>query len=347
MCPQPVLSLALGVFCLLLAASVQARSEGQLDEGMVNPGYHAQPAWFKNSFLDIREDVGEAAAEGRRVMLYFYQDGCPYCKKLMQDNFGQAALAEKTRRYFDTVAINLWGDREVIGFKGESLSEKQFAVNLKVMFTPTLLMLDESGAVILRINGYYPPHRFEAALDYAGGGLEKEGDFRSYLARRAPVPASGRLHVEDSYLQPPYELAKRDTSKPLLILFEQKQCNECDELHRDILKRETSRKLMKAFDVVLLDMWSKARVQTPTGETTTAGDWARALNVNYAPSMIFFDSDNRMVFRTDGLLKAFHVQSVLDYVASRAYLEEPEFQRYIDTRADRLRAQGIEVELMK
>lgn len=347
MCPQPVLSFTLGVVFLLLAASAQARSEGQLEAGMVNPGYHAQPDWFKTSFLDIREDVEEAAAGGRRVMLYFYQDGCPYCKKLIQDNFGQAALADKTRRYFDTVAINMWGDREVTDFKGESVTEKQFAVNLKVMFTPTLLMLDESGAVVLRINGYYPPHRFEAVLDYAGGGLEKQGDFRAYLARRAPVPASGRLHVEDTYLQPPYRLAARDGAKPLLVLFEQRQCSECDELHQDILKRETSRELLQAFDVVLLDMWSKARVQTPAGETTTAGDWARSLDVNYAPSMIFFDTNNRVVFRTDGLLKAFHVQSVLDYVASQAYLREPEFQRYIDTRADRLRARGIEVELMK
>jgi len=56
---------------------------------MVNPGYHEKPAWFKESFLDLREDVAEASEDKKRVLLYFYQDGCPYCAKLLQDNLGQ------------------------------------------------------------------------------------------------------------------------------------------------------------------------------------------------------------------------------------------------------------------
>jgi len=37
----------------------------------------------------------------------------------------------------------------------------------------------------------------------------------------------------------------------------------------------------------------------------------------------------------------------MDYVTTSAYLEQPNFQRYIDTRADHLREQGIEVNLME
>jgi hypothetical protein len=73
------------VAILLLLAAAPAWSAGAAEqeegllEGMVNPGYHEQPAWFKQSFLDIREDVQEAASNDKRVLLYFYQDGCPYC----------------------------------------------------------------------------------------------------------------------------------------------------------------------------------------------------------------------------------------------------------------------------
>ena len=35
------------------------------------------PAWFGDSLLELREDVAEAAKHGKRVMLYFGQDGCP------------------------------------------------------------------------------------------------------------------------------------------------------------------------------------------------------------------------------------------------------------------------------
>ena len=36
----------------------------------------------------------------------------------------------------------------------------------------------------------------------------------------------------------------------------------------------------------------------------------------------------------------------MDYVTTGAYLEQPNFQRFIDARADALRAQGVEVNLM-
>ena len=82
-----------------------------LEAGMVNPGYAEKPAWFANSFLDMREDVAEAAAAGKRVMLYFYQDGCPYCKKLLDTNFALSDTVRRTRENFEVIAINMWGDR--------------------------------------------------------------------------------------------------------------------------------------------------------------------------------------------------------------------------------------------
>lgn len=330
--------------CLLLAGFTIGPLKAQVED----PTAH-HPPWFKNSFLDLREDVAEAAAQGKRVMLYFYQQGCPYCARLLQDNLGQRAIAEKTQRYFDVIAINMWGDREVTALDGRVMTEKQFAVAMGVQYTPTLLMLDEQGRTALRINGYYPPHKFSLALDFAGQGLERQTDFLSLLASEAPAPSTGLLHVEPDYVQPPYQLkglAARQ-GKPLLVLFEQRHCSACDELHLDIFKREQSRALLKRFAVVLLDMWSKTPVQTPEGKQTTAREWARELGIQYAPSLVFFDAEGREVFRSEAYLRAFHVQSVLEYVASGAYREQPQFQRYLSERADALREQGVEVDLME
>ncbi|HED15273.1 MAG TPA: hypothetical protein ENI64_00415 [Gammaproteobacteria bacterium] len=55
----------------------------------------------------------------------FYQDGCPYCKKLLQDNFGQKAIADKTQKHFDVIAVNMWGDREVTDLNGNATTEKK------------------------------------------------------------------------------------------------------------------------------------------------------------------------------------------------------------------------------
>lgn len=328
-----------------IAASPAATAA--LAEGMVNPGYEEKPDWFANTFLDMREDVADAARDGKRVLLYFYQDGCPYCKKLLDTNFALADTVRRTREHFAVIAINMWGDREVTDLQGRATTEKAFAKDLRVMFTPTLLFLDEQGNIVLRLNGYYPPHRFNAALDYASRYNGSEPTFRDYLVQVDPVPSSGTLHTEPGFLAADASLAARGGDRPLLVMFEQKDCAPCDELHADILQRAEARKQLARFDVVVLDMWSTAAVQRPDGKRSSVADWARELDVKYTPSLVFFDAGNHEVFRTEAYLKAFHTLSAMDYVASRGYLQYPEFQRFISARADQLEAQGIHVDLME
>ncbi len=328
--------------------AVYAAEQAGLETGMVNPGYEEKPDWFKNSFLDIREDVEEAADAGKRVMLYFYQDGCPYCAKLLRDNFSQRSIVEKSRKYLDVIAVNMWGDREVTSLDGKAMTEKEFAAALRVMFTPTILMLNEQGKVILRINGYYHPVKFEAALDYVGQHKEKALRFADYYHQLEPVKPSGKLHDEDFFLQPPYDLQSLASSnKPLLLLFEQKQCKPCDEYHADIYQRPETRQQLARFNIVRLDMWGDTPLLGLDGQKTIARELARQLDVKYAPSMVFINQRGKEVFRTEAYLKAFHTQSVLDYVASGAYRSQPNFQRFIAARADELEAQGIHVDLWK
>ncbi|MDH5181895.1 MAG: thioredoxin fold domain-containing protein [Gammaproteobacteria bacterium] len=337
------------LFVLLLLPVSQGRAaETGLEPGMVNPGYHDTPAWFKQSFLDISEDIEEANRRNRRLLLYFYQDGCPYCAKLLQDNFGQRRIADKTQSYFDVIAINMWGDREVTWIDGDVSTEKVTAARLRVMFTPTLLFLDENGNVALRINGYYDPDKFEAVIEYVGRGLERKMSFQEYYAKNQPDKAAGRLHqaefiIKQNDLQ--HLLEKSD--KPLLVLFEQKQCKDCDELHTDVFKRPETIEQLKRFNIVRFDIRSDEEVATPHGYVTTAKEWARQLKIQYAPTMVIFENTGREIIRTEAYLKSFHIQSVMDYAASGAYKTQPSFQRFISKRADELEARGVHIELMQ
>ena len=109
------------------------------------------PSWFKESFLDLEEDVREAAAANKRLIIYFYQEGCPYCNQLVEHNFAQRDIVDKVRGQFELVALNMWGDREVVTVAGGSYTEKELATALKVQYTPTLLFFNEKGKVILRL----------------------------------------------------------------------------------------------------------------------------------------------------------------------------------------------------
>ena len=331
----------------LFQSEAFAKQEGSLTPALENPGFEEKPSWFKVSFLDLYEDMADAADNNKRLLLYFYQDGCPYCKKLLEDNFGQRAIAEKTKKYFDVVAINIWGDQEVtVGDK--IYSEKQFAEALKVQYTPTLLFFNENRKAVFRANGYYPPEKFNTVLDYVGQHKEHELSFQDYLARVSPQASSGKLHISLNNVRQPDNLqTSLSKDKHLLVMFEQQQCAACDELHQDILKRPVSQALLEKFDIIVLDQWSDKKLVTPSGQTMKVRDWVKKLKINYSPALVYFNADGKEVFRSDAYLKAFHLQTGMDYVSSGSYKIQTNFQRYVDSRADHLREQGIEVDLMK
>ncbi|MSQ48807.1 MAG: thioredoxin [Betaproteobacteria bacterium] len=318
------------IIALLLALATAAPASAQA------PSPHALeiPSWFIETFLDMKEDVREAATQGKRVMLYFGQDGCPYCTALLQTNFSQRTIVDKTRRHFVAIALNLWGDREIAWIDGRRMTEKALGRELRVQFTPTLLFLDEQGAVALRLNGYLPPHRFEAALDYAAGLAGKGLRYDEYIKTTIREAASATLHKESFFAAPPVVLRG---SKPVALLFETPYCAGCDELHREGLRRPEVRRLLERFDIYRLTLDDK---RSPT---TT---WARELRVAYTPALVFFDR-GKEVFRIDAYLRPFHLASALDYVASGAYRQEPSFQRYLQARAERLRDRGEKVDLWK
>lgn len=270
------------------------------------------PEWFAETFLDIREDAAEAARDGKRLMLYFTQEGCPYCKQLVTVNFRDPAIIEKTTRHFMPVAINIWGDREVTMTDGRKLPEKKFAAALKIQFTPTLVFFDEKGAIAHRINGYLPPETFYAALDSAIGKAP------------APLPLSTGTTVD---------VRRKAAAKPVALLLLSPGCDACDELELN-LKHADLRSQVGRLELI--------RASNPT-EVVSANGTGK-LQSSYVPALVFF-SGGREVFRTEAYLRRFHLAGVLDYVASGSYAREPSFQRFLQTRAESMRSRGAPVEL--
>ena len=325
--------------CLLLVGISPARSAD------VAPNAIDIPPWFSETFLDLREDIREATKAGKRLMVYFGQDGCPYCKELMQTNFSQRAIVDKTRRHFMPIALNIWGDREVTWIDGKRMAEKDFAKMLKVQFTPTLLFLDEKGEVVVRLNGYYPPHRFEAVLDYVAGGMEKKQPFAEYMKTAVREPASDKLNEQTFFMKPPYDLRRRAGGKPLAVLFETRSCAPCDEMHKQGFQRKEVQALLSGFEVARFSLSDRAELTTPGGRKTTGEAWARELKIAYTPSIVYFDTGGKEVFRVEAYLRPFHLATSFEYVASGGYRSEPEFQRYLQAKAEKMRTRGEKIEL--
>ena len=85
------------------------------------------------------------------------------------------------------------------------------------------------------------------------------------------------------------------------------------------------------------------------GRAERRAGFGAALEVQFTPTLVFLGDRGEPVLRLNGYLPApeFHTQSMMDYVQSGAWREEPSFQRYISARADGIRARGIDVDIWR
>jgi len=291
------------------------------------------PAWFKLSFLDIPEDLDEAARDGKQgLMVYFGQKYCAYCKKLLEGNFAMLDILAYTQKHFDVIGIDIHGDRNVIDLDAREWSESDFAAAQGINFTPTLVFYDKNKREALRLSGYYPPYKFRAALEYVADEHYLKEDFRTYLGR-ADVPLifeAGEMSPEDFFSPPPHALdrSRWPAQRPLVVFFEQGDCHACDVLHTGPLRQPEIRERFMQFDATQLGMWDNTPVITPTGRRTTARQWADDLKLFYTPTLVFFDTSGREILRVDSVVQFYRLQRVLDYVLTGAYQRYPTFQQW-------------------
>lgn len=105
-------------------------------------GLH-KPDWLRETFKDLSEDLAEANAEGKRLLLIVEQRGCIYCTKMHQEVFPDPEIDALIRDNFFVVQMNLFGDVEVTDFDGTALPEKEMAARWGILFTPTMIFLPE------------------------------------------------------------------------------------------------------------------------------------------------------------------------------------------------------------
>ena len=330
--------LAMGIYAMLLAAGCALAAEtaetdvfGFDDFPLKEPIEH--PDWFKMSFLDLQEDLEEVTAKGKKgLIVYFGQKRCAYCRMLMEVNFGLTDIVTYTRRHFDVVPIDIWGIDEVTDVRGEVLTEREFSLREKTNFTPSLIFYDQDGKVALRLRGYYPPYTFRAALEYVVDGFYKTESFSDYLERGDSTLTfePGDLNEEDFFTGPPYMLdrSRLPGKRPLVVFFEQGECHACDVLHTQPLRDPAIYRQFEHFDNVQLDMFSDTPVITPDGRRATARQWAKDLGLFYAPAIVFFDEKGKEIIRVDSVVRFYRLRNVLNYVTTKGYLTDPNYQRW-------------------
>jgi thioredoxin-related protein len=312
-------------------------------DNSAHPEPYGIPDWFKESFLDLSEDNAEAQDNGKHLLVLFTQDFCPYCKALIEKNLTQKTIRDKLDKDFDIVHLNMWGDREVYDIKGVPTTEKAIAKSLQVQFTPTLIFLDSDGEPALRTNGYISSTEMLASLEFVATESYRNRTIIEFLKDK-PRPIAQNSLNEQGFLNRSFDRYK--TGAPVALVFEQTDCLDCDQLHECVLSKSSFHEYAEPFYTVQLDLWSMKPITLPGGRVVAVNRLAEELKISYTPTVVLLDPDFEEVIRAEAQLRSFHVESLFEYVSERAYSEEPQFQRFIDARADRHRSQGKTVSLL-
>ncbi|MEL6522261.1 MAG: thioredoxin family protein [Pseudomonadota bacterium] len=125
----------ISILCAVLFA-LQVQAE------IGDDGLHKAP-WMRDTFKDLAEDLEEANAEGKRLMVLIEQRGCIYCTKMHEEVFVIPEIAQYIEDNYFVIQINMFGDVEVTDFDGEAFAEKDLTKRWGALFTPNIYFFPE------------------------------------------------------------------------------------------------------------------------------------------------------------------------------------------------------------
>jgi len=199
------LRFAFATIAAIALASAARAEDPPKEPALGENGLYVQP-WFLMSFLDLKEDLEDAAGKGKRFAIIWEQKGCPYCKETHLVNFANSEIAAYVQKHFVVLQLDLWGSRKVKDFDGEELPEKALAQKYGVRYTPTVQFFPaklpegkKSGRdlEIARMPGYMRPFPFYVMFQFVQDEGYKAGAFRDYYKKKhaESVAAGGKAHT--------------------------------------------------------------------------------------------------------------------------------------------------------
>ena len=139
--------------------------------------------------------------------------------------------------------------------------------------------------------------------------------------------------------------------KRFAVLWEQKGCPYCREMHRVNFAKPKIRDYIKDnFRILQLNMWGSKMVTDFDGQELEERDLAKKWRVLFTPTIVFFapkleqSASLPEVMRMPGYFKPFHFVSMFEYVKDEAY-QGKDFQRYLQDKFKRLEEEGKKPEI--
>jgi thioredoxin-related protein len=247
--------------------------------------------FFAQTFGDLPEELAEAREANKLgLMLFFEQEGCPYCDRMLKTILNQPEVQDWYRERFVSIAVDINGDVELTDVDGITLPSKVFAEHRRVKTTPTISFIDLSGAeVYRRVTMVSGPREFMMMGQYIAEGRYTDTSWRDYAGAYPEVVNSATVQqVVDFRLE---AAAAAASGVNLLLAVTREGCRYCAQLRREFLApmirsgeyvdKVRIREMMMEPDTAITDF---------SGQVTTTAKIAARYGVSITPTVLLLDS---------------------------------------------------------
>lgn len=113
-----------------------------------------QSHFFNPKLGDFADELNVARGEGKLgVLIMFEMEDCPFCARMKGSVLNQSEVQDWYRKHFLIFSVDVKGDAPMTDFKGQSTTEKAFALAQRARATPAFMFFDLEGQRVARYDG--------------------------------------------------------------------------------------------------------------------------------------------------------------------------------------------------
>jgi thioredoxin-related protein len=131
--------------------------------------------------------LDRSRAPGERPLVVFFEQGdCHACDVLHTGPLKDPEIRTRLEQ-MENVQLSFWADTPVITPAGERTTAKEWAAQMGLFYTPTMIVYDNDGSEIIRVDSVVQFYRLRNVLDYIlSDGYRRYETFQQWRETRGP-----------------------------------------------------------------------------------------------------------------------------------------------------------------
>ena len=119
------------------------------------------------SDIYINKVLIEAKQNNKQILFFFHINNCPYCERMLDENFKDKEVIKEIKKSF--IVVDIHADRAgAVRYRDFKGSKKEFAKYIGAVAYPTTLFMDENRKIVHYTIGYRNIDEFLSELKYVG-----------------------------------------------------------------------------------------------------------------------------------------------------------------------------------